>query len=40
MKVESYTSYYRMFEQSPLSDDEVHAMVSVNPLRFMHIGQQ
>lgn len=40
MKVESYTSYYRMFEQSPLSDDEVHAMVSVNPLRFMHIGQE
>lgn len=35
MKVESYTSYYRMFEQSPLSDDEVHAMVSTNPSRFM-----
>lgn len=37
MKVESYTSYYRMFEQSPLSDDEIHAMVCLNPLRFMKL---
>lgn len=39
MKVESYTSYYRMFEQSPLSDDQVHAMVCENPLRFMNFGR-
>jgi len=37
--VESYTSYYRMFEQSPLSDDQVHAMVCENPLRFMNFGR-
>ncbi len=37
LKVESYNSYYRMFEQSPFSDDEVHAFVQTNPMRYMGI---
>ncbi|MGH0051963.1 MAG: amidohydrolase family protein [Sphaerochaetaceae bacterium] len=37
VKVESYTSYYRIFEQSPFTDEEIHAMVQTNPLRFMHL---
>nr|WP_319472365.1 amidohydrolase family protein [uncultured Sphaerochaeta sp.] len=37
MKVESYTSYYRIFEESPFSDDAIHEMVHSNPLRFMHL---
>ena len=36
-KVESYSSYYRIFEESMLSDEEVHAMVSTNPMRFMQL---
>jgi hypothetical protein len=35
-KVESYSSYYRIFEQSPLTDEILHAMVSTNPMRFMN----
>jgi len=37
LKVESYNSYYRMFEQSPFSDDEVHGFVQTNPMRYMGI---
>ena len=37
LKVESYNSYYRMFEQSPFSDDEVHSFVQTNPMQFMGI---
>ncbi|MFA6681240.1 MAG: amidohydrolase family protein [Sphaerochaeta sp.] len=37
LKVESYNSYYRMFEQSPFSDEEVHAFVQTNPMRYMGI---
>ncbi|MGE4584928.1 MAG: amidohydrolase family protein [Sphaerochaeta sp.] len=37
MKVESYTSYYRIFEESAFSDDEVHAIVSTNPMRYMRL---
>lgn len=37
LKVESYNSYYRMFEQSPFSDDEVHGFVQTNPMRYMDI---
>ncbi len=36
-KVESYTNYYRIFEQSPFSDDQVHAFTTVNPMRFYGI---
>lgn len=35
MKVESYTSYYRTFENSPFSDEEIHDFVHTNPIRFM-----
>ncbi len=37
LKVESYNSYYRMFEQSPFTDDEVHRFVQTNPMRYMGI---
>lgn len=35
LKVESYNSYYRIFELSPFSDDEIHQFVQTNPMRFM-----
>ncbi len=35
MKVESYTSYYRLFEASPFSDEEIHRFVQTNPLSYM-----
>jgi predicted TIM-barrel fold metal-dependent hydrolase len=35
MKVESYTSYYRMFETSAFSDEVVNRFVQKNPLRYM-----
>ncbi len=35
VKVESYTYFYQLFEQSPLSDEIVHAMVQTNPMRYM-----
>lgn len=35
MKVESYTSYYRLFETAPFSDDEIHSFVQTNPMRYM-----
>lgn len=38
-KVESYTSYYRIFEQSPFSDDEINLFVQTNPMRFMGLPQ-
>ena len=34
-KVESYTNYLRIFEQSPFSDAAVDAFVSTNPMRFL-----
>ncbi|MGE4454607.1 MAG: amidohydrolase family protein [Sphaerochaeta sp.] len=37
VKVESYTSYYRIFEESPFSDEQIHAMVQTNPMKFMHL---
>lgn len=40
IKVESYTTFYRLFEQSPLSDEQIHAMVSENVLRYMKLDPQ
>ena len=37
LKVESYNSYFRIFEQSPFSDDEIHRFVHTNPMRYMGI---
>jgi predicted TIM-barrel fold metal-dependent hydrolase len=37
-KVESYSSYYRIFEQSPFGDDEIDAFANKNPARFMGLG--
>ena len=37
LKVESYNSYYRMFEQSPFTDEEIHQFVQTNPMRYMGI---
>lgn len=34
-KVESYTNYLRIFEQSPFSDEEIDAFVSANPMGFL-----
>ncbi len=39
MKVESYTSYYRIFEESPFSDEDIHRFVHTNPLQYMRFGQ-
>ncbi|MFA7128356.1 MAG: amidohydrolase family protein [Sphaerochaeta sp.] len=39
LKVESYTSYYRIFEQSPFSDDQIHLFVQTNPMRYMGLVQ-
>lgn len=36
-KVESYTHYLRIFENSPFSDQEVHQFASINPLTFLSI---
>ncbi|HZJ88508.1 MAG TPA: amidohydrolase family protein [Sphaerochaeta sp.] len=35
MKVESYSAYYRIFENSPFTDEEIHAFVQTNPLQYM-----
>ncbi len=37
MKVESYTSYYRLFETSPFDDEDVHRIVHTNPMRYMRM---
>lgn len=37
LKVESYTSYYRIFEESPFSDEELHQFVQTNPMRYMNL---
>ena len=34
-KVESYTQYYSIFENSPLSDEEIESFGSINPIAFM-----
>lgn len=34
-KVESYTNYLRIFEESPFTDEEVNGFVSTNPVRFL-----
>ena len=36
-KVESYTNYLRIFEESPFSDDVIHRFASVNPSRFLQL---
>ncbi|MDT4763298.1 amidohydrolase family protein [Sphaerochaeta sp. PS] len=37
LKVESYTSYYRMFELSPFADENIHRFVQTNPMAYMGI---
>lgn len=37
LKVESYTNYYRIFELSPFSDQQVVAFSQTNPMRFFGI---
>lgn len=34
-RVESYTNYLRIFDQSSFSDEEIDKFVSVNPMRFL-----
>lgn len=34
-KVESYSNYLRIFEESPFSDEEIECFVSANPIRFL-----
>ncbi|WP_320130749.1 amidohydrolase family protein [uncultured Sphaerochaeta sp.] len=36
-KVESYSRYYQIFEQSPFSNEEINLFVQSNPLKFMGI---
>ncbi|NLZ77559.1 MAG: amidohydrolase family protein, partial [Spirochaetales bacterium] len=38
IKVESYVSYYRIFEKSPFGTEEIDRFVSVNPMRFLGLG--
>ena len=35
LKVESYTQYYSVFENSPLTDEEMLAAASINPVTFL-----
>ena len=35
LKVESYTEYYAILEESPMSDEEIIAMAETNPLSFL-----
>ncbi len=34
-KIESYSAYLSVFHDSPLGDEEIHTMASVNPSRFL-----
>lgn len=34
-KVESYTNYLKIFDESPFTDDEIDGFVSRNPIRFL-----
>jgi hypothetical protein len=34
-KVESYSNYLRIFEESPFNDEEIHLLASTNPIRFL-----
>ena len=34
-KVESYSNYLRIFEESPFSDEEIHLLASTNPIHFL-----
>ncbi len=34
-KVESYSNYLKIFEESPFTDDEIDGFVSRNPIRFL-----
>ena len=34
-KVESYSNYLKIFEESPFTDDEIDGFVSKNPIRFL-----
>ncbi len=36
-KVESYSNYLKIFEDSPFSDEEIHLFASENPSRFLHL---
>ena len=38
IKVESYTSYCRILEESPFSDEEIDRFVSANPMRYLGLG--
>ena len=35
LKVESYTEYYSILENSPLSDEEITRFASINPVEFL-----
>ena len=35
LKVESYTEYYSILENSPLSDEEITRFASINPIEFL-----
>ena len=37
LKVESYSAYFKVFEDSPLSDGVKERMVTENPMRFLNI---
>lgn len=40
LKVESYTQYYSIFENSVLSDDDIIAMASDNPIAFLGLKEE
>ncbi len=37
LKVESYSAYFKVFEDSPLSDEVKERMVTENPMRFLNL---
>ena len=40
LKIESYTQYYSIFENSVLSDEEVEAFASANPVSFLGLRER
>ena len=40
LKIESYTQYYSIFENSVLSDDEIDRFASVNPIGFLGLKEE
>ena len=40
LKIESYTQYYSIFEDSPFSDEQIIRVASTNPVRFLGLEEK